>query len=340
MIDKFVSEEVNSIVNDFTECSSYKDSNILITGGTGFIGSYLVRVLAKLNRKYSLNIKVFSTARSIDKVKSLGLENDAIWIFKSLNEKLSIDDNIDYIIHTVSPTDSSYFTNNPVETINNTIIWLNSLMQLAIEKKVKGFLFTSSLEVYGICNDDRLLKENEYYSVDCNNVRSSYSEGKKILECLCCSYASEYDVPVKIVRLGQTFGPGILKDDNRVFAQFARAVSLKQNIVLNTKGETKRSYCSISDAIRGMLIVLLNGKKGESYNLASDNSYISIYELAKLFIDGTNSKIIIEEKECKQYLGVIKYGLDTQKIKEIGFKSVKSIVDVVGVFKLYFNNII
>ena len=340
MIDKFVYEEVNSIVKNIKDYNKFKDSNILITGGTGFIGSYLVRVLSKLNKDYSLNIKIYSTARNKDKVKSLDLENDAIWIYKPLSEKLEIEDNIDYIIHTVSPTDSSYFTNNPVETINTTIQWLNSLMNLAIEKKVKGFLFTSSLEVYGICNEDRLLKENEYFAVDCNNVRSSYSEGKKILECLCSSYASEYLVPVKIVRLGQTFGPGILKEDNRVFAQFAKAVSLNKDIVLNTKGETKRSYCSVSDAIFGMLTVLTNGKNGESYNLVSDNSYISIYELAKLFIKDTNSKIIIEEKECKQYLGVIKFGLDTEKIKNIGFKSTKSIVDVVSEFKQYFKNII
>lgn len=328
--------DIVSIINNKDD---FKNKSFLITGGTGFIGSYLIRTLIQLNKSYNLNIKINAIARSLDKVKAMDLYNGVNWRLIDMKKEIKLDEEVDYIIHTASPTDSKYFIEKPVEVINDTITWLNNITLFAKQKNVSGMVFLSSLEVYGNCNDDKYLKENEYYSIDCNNVRSSYSEGKKILECLCSSYAMEYNVPIKIVRLGQTFGPGIQKDDNRVFAQFARSVSEGRNIVLNTKGETKRSYCSIDDAVCGIFTTLFKGNSGESYNLVSDDSYISIYELAMLFAKDNNVNVVIEEKECKQFLSTIKFGLDTTKIKQIGFKSVKSIKSVIPEFIEYFKHI-
>ncbi len=338
-MNKYVLEEISNICSDILDYAPFKNKTFFITGGTGFIGSYLIYVLSKINNDKNLGIKIIATARNKEKVEKLGYGKNVKWIYSNLTDKYEIDENIDYIIHTASPTDSSYFINQPVELINDTIVGMNNVMQLARLKKIKGFVFTSSLEVYGMCLEDKFLSENQYYSIDCNNVRNSYSEGKRLLECLCSSYAKEYGIHASIVRLGQTFGPGITKEDNRVFAQFAKAVTNKKNIVLSTKGETKRSYCSINDAVRGIFTVLFNGESGNSYNLASDNSYCSIYELAEKFINETDLKIIIEEKEDNKYLGTLKFGLNTDKIKSIGFISKENIDLMVYKLKKYYQTI-
>ncbi len=335
-MNNMILNEIIEGTNHFSFKEKLRNKSVLITGGTGLIGSYLIRFLQYLNQEYHLNIKLFGLARSKEKVEKMELEENVSWIYQEMKNEIDISYPIDFIIHTASPTDSSYFVHFPVEVINDTIMGLNSILRLAQTCHTQSVIFLSSLEVYGNCIEDRFIKENEYFSIDCTNVRNSYSEGKKMLECLCASYAVEYKVPVKIVRLGQCFGPGVNYQDNRVFAQFARAVIEQRDIILATKGETKRSYCSIQDAILGIFTVLLNGKNGEAYNLASDDSYESIYNLALLFAKGTGSKIIIEEQQDNKYLGTIKFGLNTEKIKTIGFTSLEDLQDMVVKLKKYF----
>lgn len=210
---------------------------------------------------------------------------------------------------------------------------------MALCKKVKSIVFTSSMEVYGICVEDRFLSENEYFPIDIVNIRNSYSEGKRILECLCESYVKEYNLPIKTVRLCQTFGPGVSKDDNRVFAQFAKNVINNENIILTTKGETKRSYCSLTDCVIGILTALFNGVDGEVYNIASDNTYCSIYEMAVKFVKNTNLKVVIQEQSDNKYLSTIKFGLCTDKIKKIGFVSFDNIDSLIDEFLEYYRKI-
>ena len=93
-------------------------------------------------------------------------------------------------------------------------------------------VYLSSLEVYGTPEKDAdLITENDYGYIEPLSVRSSYSEGKRMVECLCASYAHEYSVPVKIARLSQTFGPGVAYEDGRVFAEFARCALEQRDIV-------------------------------------------------------------------------------------------------------------
>lgn len=320
-----IDNEIDSICRVFKHKKELMCKTVLITGATGLIGTYIVKTLLSLDS----SIRVVAVVRSLEKAYSKGFNGNIEFIVSTLTDEIKYDKKVDYIIHTASPTDSKYFIEKPVELMNETYIGLNNVLKFAIKNKVHGFVFLSSLEVYGICNDDVFLKENQYYSIDCNNIRNSYAEGKKALECLACSYASEYDVNAKIVRLCQTFGPGVSYNDNRVFAQFARSVVEKKDIVLATKGETKRTYCSMRDAVLGILLVLIKGVKGEAYNLASDNSYYSIYELAQMFSKNSNSKVIIMEKEDARYLKTIRFGLDTGKIKSIGFKSYDNLESIV-----------
>ena len=113
-------------------------------------------------------------------------------------------------------------------------------MDLAVDKKIEGMVYVSSMEVYGIPDEKKeYITEKDLGYIELENVRSSYSEGKRICECLCNAYAAEFGLPVKSARLAQTFGAGVLQEDNRVYAQFARSAMKKENLVLRTDGSKR-----------------------------------------------------------------------------------------------------
>lgn len=329
-------DEIKKVQFDDNDLQSIKGKTFLVTGGNGLIGSYLLCTLAYINNKYDLNINLIGTLRNIEKNKSVLFNEKINWIIWDLNSPFELDTNVDYIIHTANSTSSKFFVEKPVELINSATSGFNAIMNYARKHRIQSAIFTSSLEVYGLCNEDKCLKENELYPIDPSSIRSGYPLSKKIIENLCVAYGNEYNIPIKIVRLGQTFAPGVPYNDERVFSDFARKIANDENITLLTKGKTKRSYCSIPDCILGIFKVLLYGKTAESYNLVSDNSYISIYELAKLFINNTNLKVIINEQKQNQFLPTIKFAIDTTKIKELGFKSVESIEEMVINLKRWF----
>lgn len=311
------------------QIKNLKNAKIVITGATGLIGSNLIYYLSTINKQYDLKLTIYALCRNFDKFLSFNFEQNIKFVKYALGQKIELNENIDYVIHTASPTSSKYFITNPVETINDTYFGLKQLLDYSIGKDLKAFIYLSSLEVYGICNEDKYLKEDEYYPIDIFNVRNSYSEGKRMLELLCNSYNSEYGVPTRILRLGQCFGGKINQSDERVFAYFLFCYLNNKNIVLSTQGLTKRSYLSLRDCINGIIVCMLNGENGESYNLASDNSYISINELANLFVANSNLDVEYNIKNDNKYLQTIRFALDTAKIKKIGFKSVSNVEDMV-----------
>ena len=134
-------------------------------------------------------------------------------------------------------------------------------------------VYLSSLEVYGVPQtEDGTVTETDYGYIDPLSVRSSYSEGKRMVECLCASYAKEYQVPVKVARLSQTFGAGVEYHDGRVFAEFARCAVEKRNIILHTAGNTLRTYCYTKDAVAALLTILVKGEVGSAYNVTNKNT--------------------------------------------------------------------
>lgn len=154
-----------------------------------------------------------------------------------------------------------------------------------------------------------------------------------MVECICKAYSVQYRLPINIVRLTQTFGPGVEYNDGRVFAEFARCLVEHRDIILHTKGETKRNYLYTADAVRAILIVLLKGESGEAYNAANDQTYCSIYEMAKLVadIDKANPidvKVEIEDLSNFGYAPTLKMNLDISKIKGLGFKPQTPLVDM------------
>lgn len=244
-----------------------------------------------------------------------------------IEEQFPWDISIDYIFHGASATSSQYFVEKPVETIMTAINGTRNVLEIAKKQGIKSMVYLSSLEVYGVPNTDKeYVTEADYGYIDPTSVRSSYSEGKRMVECLCKSYMSEYGVPIKIARLSQTFGAGVDWEDSRVYAQFARSYILKKDIVLHTQGNTVRTYCYLSDAVVGLFYLLCKGENGEAYNLSNMNSAISILQMANLIseLDGTKRvsvKIEIpEDSSNEKYNPQMILRLDSSKLGELGWK--------------------
>lgn len=334
-MNKVLKEDISSFVKRFNWQSELANKSVLITGSTGLIGSILVRCLSAANKMYHLNLTIICLVRNVEKaVKVLDdIAPDVSFIEDSL-EKMTIDEfkmDIDYIIHLAAPTSSAFFVAHPVETFLSITDGTTNLLRIAKEKRLKSMVYVSSVESYGAIHDDsKSIGEEQQGYIDPLKTRSCYSMGKRAAECLCYLYYSEYQMPVKIARLTQTFGAGISQDDNRVFAQFARSVINHEDIILNTEGKSSKAYCYTIDAVEALLIVLLKGKDGEAYNVANPDTYMSIKDMAELVQTNFSpqNNVIIDIKEGMGYAPTSLWRLDCAKLMALGWKPCYNMVEM------------
>lgn len=310
---------------EFISWEELKNKTILITGAAGLIGFGLISALNYINSKYELNITVLALVRDVARAKERFQDIFNCGILKLIHGSVEdlpiIEQPLDYIIHGASQTASKEFVNHAVETIQTSIIGTKNLLELAKAKKVASFVYLSSMEVYGYPEQGHKVVENEIGAFCPLNLRNSYPISKIAAEAMCCAYSKEYDVPAKIVRLTQTFGPGVNYNDSRVFAYFARCAKEKKNIVLKTKGETERSYLYIMDAVTAILAIMLNGDAGRAYNAADENTYCSIVKMAqKVALDaGIQVEFDIQDNLLNGFAETLFMDLDTSSLKELGW---------------------
>ncbi|OUO90976.1 NAD-dependent epimerase/dehydratase family protein [Cloacibacillus sp. An23] len=295
-MDKAILESSNPILQEDLEniversmpaLEQMNGSTVLVTGATGLIGSLAVQALACANRVKKTNINILAFVRDEAKAEHvLGHiihRPDVKLIIGNVNEKITIGQKVDFIIHGANPTDSKYFVTHPVETIKTILTGTESILELALQKKIKSMVYLSSMEVYGqFPNEVKNVTEDKLGYIDILDIRSSYSEGKRMAECMCASYAAEYGVHVKIARISRIIGPGIVdKNDNRILTQFARCVAEHRDIVLHSTGETLLNYCYTADALAAIFTLMVKGKDGEAYNVTNDKDVLSVKELAE-----------------------------------------------------------
>ncbi|MCC8050677.1 MAG: NAD(P)-dependent oxidoreductase [Clostridiales bacterium] len=275
--------------SELVDWERLRGKRVLVTGATGLIGSLIARGLICASVKRSLDIRVVALVRSLEKGKDvLGafLEDGLELAVGDVLSPLELDGAVDYVFHCASVTASKDFVNRPVETIQTTLKGTEHLLEFSREKGVESMVYLSSMEIYGTpdAQTTAIMREECYGYIDPLQVRSSYSEGKRMAEGLCAAYAHEYQVPVKTARLAQTFGAGIPRTENRVFAQFARSIQNGEDIVLHTDGSKAHCYCYTTDAVLGLLTVLLKGENGEAYNISNEETYCTIREMAEMLI--------------------------------------------------------
>lgn len=329
--DVILRQDMEEIAGDGNLTDALKNSTVFVTGATGLLGSQVVWALACMNRMQNSNIQIVAMARNEEKVKkvfgTLADEPDLTVYYGDINEEIDYVGKVDYIIHGASATSSKYFVTHPAETIQTALKGTEHILEFARKKEIKSMVYLSSLEVYGTPDKEKQkICEDDYGYLNPMSIRSSYSEGKRMAECMCAAYAGEYEVPVKVARLSQTFGAGVEYQDSRVFAEFARCAVEKKDIILHTKGNTIRSYCYTKDAIRAILYILLKGQKGEAYNVTNMDTAVSIREMAELVCslypeNGIQVKIEIPEDVASfGYNPEMVIRLDSSKLQELGWK--------------------
>jgi len=325
---KVTKADIKSILSDSNiPWEKLKDTTMLVTGSTGLIGSAIISALSAANKKYCLGMRIIGHGRDRIKGEALSQEYGIEFFRGDIRNSTIITDithRIDYVFHCAAITKSSDIVAKPIDVLTMSYDGTKNILELARKSKCKSFVYLSSMEVYGQTNLSEV-KESDLGYLDLSKLRSSYPESKRFCEMLCVAYSVEYDIPVKIARLAQTFGAGTSQGDTRVFAQFARSAINGKDIVLHTEGKSRGNYCYISDTIRGLLVLLLKGKKGEAYNIANPKASATIREMAELVareICGGNIKVVVnipkDVIKCG-YAPDVGFILNVDKLKNLGW---------------------
>lgn len=306
------------------------NKTILISGGTGFIGTFLCNVIRYRNKNYNQNIKVICLA--FNQLE----DDDTVTYFKrDVTQPIKIEGNVDFILHMASNTHPEQYKTDPVGTITGNVFGAFNLLTLAKEKHSTRFVLASSCEIYGDGKDTPM---DELYCgyINCNTARAGYNESKRVSESLCQSFAQQYNIESCVFRLARVFGADKTKKDTKAMAQFIRNAVEGKDIVLKSKGLQKYSYVYIADAVSGIFKVLLDGVAGEAYNISSDYDGRTLGEYAEYIASLGNRKVIYDIVDDPNSSRAQNALLNNSKIKSIGYRPMFTVKEgLARTYKIY-----
>ena len=310
---------------------------VMVTGATGFIGCLLVRALSVFSERNNYSVKILAVVRNEQKAISLfqkEIDSGIVTlVIGDVTIPISCKDRADYVVHCASNASPDKYMENPVGTMRTNFDGTLNLLEYSKKVHADKFLYVSTIEVYGRTSQLEMIGEEDFGYISTTNIRSCYPESKKCCENLVQCFGSQYDLPVSIGRLSYIYGAGMSENDGKVCAMFARSVAAGKDVVLKSKGQQRRSYTYVSDAITGLLMVLLSGKNGEAYNIASRNSVITIAEMAckscQLF-PHQNVSVRFElpkETEKKAFTFIADAVLNAERLEALGWQAEVAIED-------------
>jgi nucleoside-diphosphate-sugar epimerase len=324
---KVQSEDINEIITDASiPWEKLRHCHILITGATGMVGGMLVRTLAEANRQYDFDAQIIGQGRK----ESVLYELEKVYQIKTISGDICdpalfeiAPSQADYIIHCASVTRSKEMIERPVDVMTTSLYGTKNILELGKKLGCSSMVYLSSMEIYGQIQKVEVTEKDLGY-LALSNPRSSYPESKRACEAMCHSYVQQYHLPIKIARLAQTFGAGTDQMDTRVFAQFARSAMNHETIILHTQGASRGNYCYLADTVRALLLILLKGQDGETYNIASQTA--TIREMAELVAKEyhVNIALPISDKVLEGnygYAPTTSYKLNTDKIESLGWRA-------------------
>ncbi|MBN9680408.1 NAD-dependent epimerase/dehydratase family protein [Campylobacter coli] len=295
------------------------NKKILITGANGYIGSILTLIL-------HYNAKLYCLVRDKDKMikrfQEICGDIDKISIYEDLHK---IKDKIDVVIHCAAPTQSDFFVENPIDTVD--IIYTNTknILDFSQKNNVEKVIFLSTMEIYGDVIGDNIV-EDDIGKFSITNIRNSYPLAKQISEFMVHSYSKKYSLSASIARLTQTIGPTAQINDNRVYMDFIRSALKKSKITLFTKGETTREYIDVFDVAMAIIFIACEKKMFQIYNISNPNIFISIHDLAKTISNKLNAELAFDlQRDTSRYLPSFIRKLNSDKIYQLGWKPLFSL---------------
>jgi UDP-glucuronate decarboxylase len=283
---KVIAEDIKNLSKRLKDHHDFfEGKTFLITGAYGFLGRYMVHLLKYLNEQV---LKTPCKALLLDNFvtgyeRRVFSDKNLQFVRHNVIEKFSTDEEIDYIIHAAGIASPAYYTKFPIETMDVGTIGTRNMLELAVKKNVSSFLFTSSSEVYGDPDPKHVPTNEEYYgNVSVTGPRSCYDESKRFGETMCLAFWRTFNVPVKIVRPFNVYGPGIRPDDFRVLPNFIEHALRKEPLPIHGDGRNTRSFCYINDAIDSIFRVLFSTANGEYFNIGNPGPEISVADLAQV----------------------------------------------------------
>ncbi len=315
-----VTADLDSIVTRLgPELATMAGKRLLIVGGGGFLGYYLVQSVVHYNRTATTPIDLV--------VYDSWMRGEPEWL-EALRgtPHLTIDAHdvtnpvpadlgaAQFIIHAASIASPKYYRLYPIETMDANVNGLRNLLEYARAQQngpapIEGFLFYSTSEIYGDPQPEHIPTPETYRgNVSCTGPRACYDESKRYGETLCVNFAQRYGLPITIARPFNNYGPGLKITDARVLPDFARDVFAGRNIVMYSDGSPTRTFCYITDAIVGYYKVLVNGRPGESYNIGTEKPEVSMRVLAERVVEisrrlfGYSGSVVFQASDDSAYL--------------------------------------
>ena len=303
-----------------TEFDLMAGKRLLITGGAGFLGHYLVRSVLHWNRANpgrEIALTVYdSFMRGVpDWLKRCEAQRACAVVKHDIRDPLP--DGIgsqQFLIHAASIASPTYYRKHPIETMDANVNGLRSLLDYSVRQKergepVEGFLYFSTSEIYGDPTPENIPTPETYRgNVSCTGPRACYDESKRYGETLCAAFAQRHGLPVRVARPFNNYGPGLKITDGRALSDFARDVLAGRDIVLLSDGAPTRTFCYVADAVVGYYKVLTRGRDGEAYNIGVESPEISVAVLADTVVRlaggllGYKGKVTRKSSADKNYL--------------------------------------
>ena len=294
---------------------------VMIAGGAGFLGYYLVQGALHWNSLNSSQPPIRVTVldnfvRGVpDWLTALKGNTNLRLLKHDITVPLPAElGDVEFLIHAASIASPIYYRKCPIETMDANVNGLRYLLDYCLGQKkkgkaVEGVLFYSSSEIYGDPTPDSIPTPETYRgNVSCTGPRACYDESKRYGETLCVNFARQHELPIKVARPFNNYGPGLKITDRRVIPDFARDILNGQDIVMLSDGQAKRTFCYVADAVLGYYKILVRGRPGEAYNIGVETPEVSMVELAERMVAlgrelvGYQGSVVRKESADKDYL--------------------------------------
>lgn len=303
-MNNIIDREINEICRESIPWEQLRGKSVLITGASGFLGTWIVRVLLQRNMKYGDNITINALCRNRKKVQAVfgnivnmgGLN----FIYQDVCEEIDDKFRSDIIIHAASPANPYVIEREPYKVIEANVHGYDHILKKAEKWHTYEVLHFSSSAVYGYESPQTGADESFRDKIDFTNRKDVYCLSKQMCEMMSECYTKK-NLLVNTVRPFVVYGPGDNLDNKKAWIDFMKNCLRNENIIIKSNGSAVRSYIYVADAIMAIFYVLLKGK-GEAYNIASSVNNINIRELAGEFAK-MNQNISVEfQYDSAEYL--------------------------------------
>ena len=278
-IDEVI-ERIRDAATDFS------GKTVLLTGGRGFLGRYFMNVFDRLNKDV---LEKPVSLIVLDNLITAGQEGSQIPSFKHVEflehdviQPFHYEGKLDYVIHAAGIASPFYYRAYPLETLEVAINGTQNMLELADRSDARLTFFSSS-EIYGDPDAKHVPMQESYRgNVSCQGPRACYDESKRVGETLCYIFHNQNGTKTNTIRPFNVYGPGMQETDYRVLPNFASRIKAGKPLHIYGDGTQTRTFCYITDALVGFLLVIIKGVPGEAYNIGNSKPEVSMADLAEV----------------------------------------------------------